>query len=272
MKERDSVTVPIRTRSGINKLAAVVGVSDIIDYILRKAGSDGLDSIDLDSLKIEDVETLGLDGDDNESYRIWERDFRDTLDATLVAYARGIHRAFITDALEQKKPLLMTQSDIIRYVNAHPESVTPTVDIDLPVKVSLLKRLSNQRRLITMRDNQSALDGFKIITEKKVAAVPVLDGDGKIVANLSASDLRGITRIGLSDLKKPVLEYLKSTSKQVKLPVVITPEDSLKSVLHLLVDHHIHRVWVVEKSEDLRPIGVISQSDILATFVGVDAR
>ncbi|KND02960.1 uncharacterized protein SPPG_02036 [Spizellomyces punctatus DAOM BR117] len=274
MKQRDSIIVPIKGRSGISPIAAVVSVSDIVGYILKTGGVDGLDKVDLEKETIENVETLGLGDEEEESYRIWERDFRDTLEATMVAFARGIHRALITDAMGAKNPYLLTQSDIIRHVHAHPESVTPSIDLDLPIKVSLLKPLTAQKHVVTMRDRDTAIQGFAILREKKVAALPVVNDNGLIVANLSASDLRGITRIGLTELEKPVLEYLKSKSStgQIKTPVVCTPDHTLRDIIGFLVGNHIHRVWVVETLEDLRPIGVVSQSDIIASFVGVQAQ
>jgi hypothetical protein len=48
--------------------------------------------------------------------------------------------------------------------------------------------------------------------EHKVNAVAVVDisSGGKIVANLSASDLRGITADTLDNVKMPVLDYLQT--------------------------------------------------------------
>ncbi|TPX63484.1 hypothetical protein SpCBS45565_g06572 [Spizellomyces sp. 'palustris'] len=271
MKERDSIIVPIQGRSSISRIAAVVGVSDVLGYILKNGGVDGLDKVDLEKETIENVETLGLGDEEEESYRIWERDFRDTLEAA--SFTESFLRP-MTNEFTLLKPYLLTQSDIIRHVHAHPESVTPSIDLDLPIKVSLLKPLTAQKHVVTMRDRDTAIQGFAIMREKKVAALPVVNDNGLIVANLSASDLRGITRTGLTELEKPVLEYLKhkTSSGQIKTPVVCTPDHTLRDILGLLVGNHIHRVWVVETLEDLRPIGVVSQSDIIASFVGVQAQ
>lgn len=54
--------------------------------------------------------------------------------------------------------------------------------------------------------------------------------------------------------------------------MVCTPEDSLRDILKLLVTNHVHRVWVVESATNMKPVGVVSQSDIIGSFVGVQAQ
>ncbi|KAI9008358.1 hypothetical protein BC832DRAFT_591589 [Gaertneriomyces semiglobifer] len=277
MKSKDSVIVPIRTRSGgPESIAAIVGVADILAYIIKNAGgqASGWQNVDLEKEKIEQVETLGLGETEEESYRIWERDFRDTLNATLLAFARGIHRALITDALDQKRAYILTQTDITRYVNAHPDSVTPAVDLDAPISQSLKDALTYQKHVITMRDHQSAFDGFALMKEKGVAALPVVDGSGSIVGILSASDVRGITKTGLGKLEMPVLEYLKqkSSAGKVRQPILCTPNDSLRHIISTLVEQDVHRIFIVAQKDDLRPIGVVSQSDIIGAFIHVRAQ
>ncbi|KAI8824095.1 uncharacterized protein EV422DRAFT_493178 [Fimicolochytrium jonesii] len=269
MKSQDTVSVPIRRRSGVGStnIAAIVGLSDIISYILEKG-----QSINLSKDCIESVESLGLGDEIEESYRIWERDFLDTIESTLTAFARGVHRALITDVLNQRKAYLLTQTDIIRFIHANPSVVSASIDLTIPIKISLLKQLGDPSSVITMRDNRTVIDGLALMKEKKIAAVPVVDKDGKIVANFSASDLRGITEAGLVELKKPVLEYLKSANGHIRNPILCTPQTSLSEVLELLVTNRIHQLWVVDSPENPIPTGVVTRSDIIGTLVGVEAR
>ncbi|RKO89629.1 hypothetical protein BDK51DRAFT_40627 [Blyttiomyces helicus] len=273
LKKLDRLCLPLASHTGRKRVVAVVSTSDILAYIVRTSGVSGKgdgklhpDRVDL-TQPIDRV--LPLESDE-ESYRFWERDYRDTIETTLIAFARGVHRALITDALDERPPALLTQTDVLRYVHANMSCVPPSVSLDAPIS-SILP--SAARKLVTMAADESAISGLIRIRESKIAALPVVNTSGSVVANLSVSDLRGVTSVELYNLNSPVIEYLKSLSpngnpKSLN-PIVVTPQDSMRSVLNILVEKHIHRVWVVASADDRRPIGVVSQSDVIATFAGV---
>ncbi len=50
--------------------------------------------------------------------------------------------------------------------------------------------------------------------------------------------------------------------------VVVTPTDTLRSLLSQLVDNKIHRVYVVNNTHDMHLQGVVTTSDLLRIFVG----
>ncbi len=50
--------------------------------------------------------------------------------------------------------------------------------------------------------------------------------------------------------------------------VVVTPTDTLRSLLSQLVDNKIHRVYVVNNTHDMHLQGVVTTSDLLRVFVG----
>ncbi|KAJ3021452.1 hypothetical protein HKX48_008458 [Thoreauomyces humboldtii] len=267
MQSNSSTSVPIRSRSGVvSSISAVVGVLDIIGYLSHHPDTD------LESTTIETCESLQLgDDDQTESYRIWEKDFLDTLESTLVAFARGTHRALVTDVLEKRKSYLLTQSDVVRYAASHPESVSPGIDLDLPISVSLLKV---NKTVHVATEDVTAKQALVRMRTKGVGALPVVDDQGRIVANISASDIRGLGKTGLADLDVPVLDFLQKKTRSLVKPIVCAPTATLKEVMDLLVKHHIHQLWVVEDASALKPkpIGVVSRSDVIGAFVGVEAR
>ena len=63
--------------------------------------------------------------------------------------------------------------------------------------------------LISITTKQSTIIAFQKMFYSKVNAVAVVDEGGHIVANLSASDLRGIHSESLPYLKLPPLEFLQ---------------------------------------------------------------
>lgn len=65
----------------------------------------------------------------------------------------------------------------------------------------------------SIRASESAVNGFQKMYQKNVSAVAVLDDvTGALVANFSASDLRGLTHETIANVKLPVTEFLRTTS------------------------------------------------------------
>lgn len=94
-----------------------------------------------------------------------------------------------------------------------------------------------------------------------------MDDHGTLVANLSASDLRGISESNLKLLTKPVLEFLKLMGNgKVAHPVVVSSRDTIESILYKVYTSKVHRVWVVDSAQ--RPIGVVALGDIISFLAG----
>lgn len=63
--------------------------------------------------------------------------------------------------------------------------------------------------VISISTKDLAIDGFKKMFYSSINAVVVIDEKGKIVANLSVSDLRNISEETIEYIRLPVLEFLK---------------------------------------------------------------
>ena len=104
-------------------------------------------------------------------------------------------------------------------------------------------------------------------------AVAVVDKDGRLIANLSCSDLRGLHRGNLDTLLLPVYEFLEISSKDREgglLPDQLrnaTPDTPLDVVVNMMLESHIHRVWLTNDNDE--PVGVVSITDILCLFTSI---
>lgn len=214
MATNNILSIPIYSHSKKDKLSAIVNVFDICTYVTSEYKNQKLKPEDL-TASIETVMTLDPD---DESYLVWEVDYNDELKSvkensknnlkpkqrkqTLIKFTNGVHRALVTDITNQKPPVIITQSDVVRYIDKNSkaegklnEPLTSLGFVGTPV--------------VSMKVSETAIEGYQRMNVQRILAVPVLDVNGSIVANLSVSDLRGITAEKLECLKLPVLDFLK---------------------------------------------------------------
>lgn len=50
-------------------------------------------------------------------------------------------------------------------------------------------------------------------------------------------------------------------------PVVVTEEDPLSTLIEAMATKHIHRVFVVDSRQSMKPIRVIAQTDLLRAIL-----
>jgi len=123
----------------------------------------------------------------------------------------------------------------------------------------------------------------KLLLEKSVNGLPVLDAEGKLVGIICQSDLIAqqkklpipsiftlldgfIPLSSMKHLEKAVQKISGTTVSDAMTPdpVTITPETSIEEVANLMVDNNFHTLPVVEKG---RLVGVVGKEDVLKTLV-----
>jgi 5'-AMP-activated protein kinase, regulatory gamma subunit len=124
--------------------------------------------------------------------------------------------------------------------------------------------------IVSMSLEAPAVAAFFLMMWNKVSAVAIVDKDRRLVANLSASDISGITGEQLHLLALSVKDFL---SKRIELTdsfitisgpqpaVSITHNTTLSNVLFKLSTFKLHRLWIVDENEV--PVGCLSTSDIM---------
>lgn len=120
-----------------------------------------------------------------------------------------------------------------------------------------------------MLTTDTALEAFTLIHRTRVSGVAVVDASGKLVSNISASDLRLIEKDGasLAVLFKSCAEFVAlahaehvSGSAACRL-ISLEESSTLADAVLTLDQNHVHRVFVVGKTGE--PVAVISQIDVI---------
>lgn len=199
------------------------------------------------------------------------------LDALKLSIDNKTHRVLVLNS-EGKISNLITQSRIVQFV---------TVMLDnLPKSSKTLGELNlGVSPVLSISESSTAFQAFKLMREKRVSGLAVVDADGKLVGSISASDLKVIgydikfwNLLGLT-----VKDYLKELSgtdhpefrshlflwaKEPNGPPVVIKckkTDSLKLAVKLLNFYRVHRVYIVD--DDNRPVSILTLREVLQSLI-----
>jgi len=166
-------------------------------------------------------------------------------------FGMGVHRVAMLD-MNGALANILSQSDVVKYLSTNLQLLGENANRS----IRSLKMISNDK-LIVAESDQSAISAFKLLAQNLVSAVPLVDKNGVLSGTLSLSDLK-LLHEDLSPLLLTASQY-----KAIKEPIpsiVCTPETALGSILTILAESNVHRVWVVD--EENKPISVVSITNV----------
>ncbi len=117
-----------------------------------------------------------------------------------------------------------------------------------------------------------ALDAFGVMLARGVSALGVLDAEGRLAANLSASDLRAVLPDRFGVLAQPVHRFLElqcaggtSGARRARGAVAVRGDATLEEAMRAIVQLQLHHVFVVD--ERGAPQALVSTTDVLRLLV-----
>jgi CBS-domain-containing membrane protein len=137
------------------------------------------------------------------------------------------------------------------------------------------------RDVVTLSPDDSWLCAVRFIVDHRVHALPVVDGDRRVVGMVAESDLmpkeerldaKHSTLLPPLQLPRDRRRAHALTVREVmsSRPVTITPDTPLGEAGRVMHRKHVGRLPVVD--DDGRLIGIVTRSDLLATFLRDDAQ
>jgi len=173
----------------------------------------------------------------------------------------GTHRVPVLSAGSSvaKFDNILSQSAIVKWLSKHLNSLESLKD-------KTVEELGlGSKSVVTSRFSEPALNAFKLMVEKKITAVAIVNDDGSLFSNLSAKDIQQVNADNLMPkLTSPTLEWIQSVRSKdinVKFPSFqCHPSTTFKDVIAKIAFLNVHRLYVVD--ENSHPIGVISLQDI----------
>jgi len=134
----------------------------------------------------------------------------------------------------------------------------------IPVVGNLRNRSLEEKDIVTAKESMPVFEVMKLMKEKQVSAVAIVDDAGRLSGNFSAVDLVQLNLLTLNDIGIPVAEYLRKHVKQLN-PLAVETDITLGQAVMLLAMLRMHRVWIVDSKylERFKPVGVFTMTDLL---------
>jgi len=232
-----------------------------IVYFLNERGNGDVNSVNLDEIFASDefqyhsasyVRNLSLE--DEWVVVNWNLSVSDAV-PNLIGHK---HRVAVVDP-DGKIVNVLSQLDIVVFL-ANCRDVIALLQVPIQNHPSLIGE-----DVVSHSKDHSMLSALLSCYNNGVNGLAVLDEHGKIVGNLSASDLVGITSENIILLSLSVHNYLIYEGRQMRPAVTVKATDTLEMVFLKIVAYKIHRVYVVDDNNT--PIGVISLTDVIKLCV-----
>jgi len=189
------------------------------------------------------------------------------LDAVKLMAANHVQRIPILNP-EGEIVNLLTQSAVIEYLSKNVDQ------LGLAANRTLKELNFVKKPVISIDHNKRALDAFKLMAEHRISGLAVVDGSRKLIANISARDLRSIQQDSrlFEKLYYSVGEFVshvrQANYRAIHPSICCTFDDTFHKIIMRLAAARIHRIYVVD--DHRHPISVISLHDVLEKALEMD--
>jgi CBS domain-containing protein len=150
----------------------------------------------------------------------------------------------------------VSQSDVVSFLSQHQVPLGPIMNKTLD-ELGL-----KEGPVLSVSKGLPLVEAFSNILETKFTGLAITDSDGRLFNNISASDLKGLTKETFGVLEKPIEKFIEEKKKLP--PVTCTPDKTLGEVIKQLSDCRIHRIFVIDSQN--RPTNVITHTTIMKLF------
>ena len=180
----------------------------------------------------------------------------------------GIHRVIIVDPENRRRVVnVLAQSDLLKFLHTHSELIPMPKQLKSVGDQKLGTQTQSGFKLQSVAPEVTAREAFQKMKLTNCRALPIVQADGKLVSQISASDLSIIfnsSPVQLELLELGALEFVKKV-RQVSggdkdLLIWVEPSTNTSGVLAKMVSENVHRVYITNNLIELR--GVISITDL----------
>ena len=137
--------------------------------------------------------------------------------------------------------------------------------------------------VVTVAPDSQVGEIAKLLVEKNIGAVPVVDASGTLAGIVTESDLMRRRELGTERHRRPIAAFVASNltleedyirSRATKASdimrrnvITAAPATSLSDIVNLFEKHRIKRVPIVENG---KLVGIVSRADLVRALAGVE--
>jgi CBS domain-containing protein len=272
MAKYNITSVPVLKSKDDPTILGFAGMLDFLAHMIKLLSREGTDELNLDKENLKEKTEVFkktrladvVDKSGRSPFLVMNGE--ESLQDAVECYLKGTHRIAITD----------DNGDIIGVISqwtvANYLATVPSQDKDwIPVLREPVSKAGERSNVISVNGKTSTLQSFLRMHTEKVSSVAIVDDDGKLVGNLSVSDLKGFQLYlsDFNDLLQPVCEFVSLIRKKQGRPehfvVAFSPNTLTKDVVAKLNEEIVHRAYIVDDKG--RPIGVFSLTDLMQHLV-----
>jgi CBS domain-containing protein len=266
-------SVPVTKSRKDNTILGFVGTLDFLAYLFNLLGEnfeEGQFNNDKEKLK-EKMDVFKktmiselVDTSGRNPFKLINGE--ESLSEAVDEYLKGVHRIAITDEDGQVTGVI-SQWTIANYL-----ATVPTDDKEwIPSLRAFVGDSKFTKDLVTANNSDNTLNCFFKMYKNNLTAIPILNENGKLWGNLSASDLRCFHLLSdnFYDLLQPVSQFLACIRKQQGRPenyiVSVSPKTPVKDIVAKFNEDIIHRVYLVDNENNL--LGAFSLTDLMKDLI-----
>lgn len=134
--------------------------------------------------------------------------------------------------------------------------------------------------IVAVSPDTPVIDAARLMLEKRISGMPVVEGDGRLVGVFTEGDLLRRTELGTDRRNGGWIEFLFGSGRRAtdyahthgvrveevmtRHPLTCRASDDLRTVIEVMIERAIKRLIVVA---DGRPIGIVSRADVVRAFL-----
>jgi len=134
--------------------------------------------------------------------------------------------------------------------------------------------------IVAVSPDTPVIDAARLMLEKRISGMPVVEGDGQLVGVFTEGDLLRRTELGTDRRDGGWIEFLFGSGRRAtdyahthgvrveevmtRHPLTCRASDDLRTVIEVMIERAIKRLIVVA---DGRPIGIVSRADVVRAFL-----
>lgn len=195
------------------------------------------------------------------------------LEASAVMLRHNVHRVAVMEAETHTVMFLLTHSVILNYLlhASAPATRAPLMQQSLQ-ELGFLQDSEVTARVSCCMLNTPFIDVLRLFSRDKCSAVPLVDRDGRMMAVVTKSDIRGLLRPGLwMSLQQPVGDLLAQRYRGQLgpdvLPRVVTRDDNMETVMQKLAQRDVYRLFILDHNQ--RIVGKVTLSRFFRFLLSV---